>query len=102
MKHCHKIAFLAGLGLILSGCAPAPTFLNPASSISAREANLYNVILIMALVVFVLVEFCLAWILIRDRKQKGDDNPGNPAYNLPIGYRLRGPLDSSGSGRQLQ
>jgi len=74
MKICHKIAFLTGLGLVLSGCVPSPTFLNPASSISAHEANLYNIILIMALVVFVLVEICLVWILIRDRKQKGDDD----------------------------
>ncbi|HET7145295.1 MAG TPA: cytochrome c oxidase subunit II, partial [Anaerolineales bacterium] len=41
---------------------------------------LYNVILIMALVVFVLVEFCLVWILIRDRKQQGDDTPPKQVY----------------------
>ena len=73
MKDFHRFALLFGLGLVLSGCAPAPTFLNPASSIAAHEANLYNIILIMALVVFILVEVCLVWILIRDRKQKGDD-----------------------------
>jgi len=80
MKIYHKIAFLAGLGLVLSGCAPSPTFLNPASSIATHEANLYNIILIMALLVFVLVEFCLVWILIRDRKQKGDDELPRQIY----------------------
>jgi len=80
MKLFHKFALWFGLGLVLSGCAPSPTFLNPASSIAAHEANLYNVILIMALVVFVLVEFCLVWILIRDRKQQGDDTPPKQFY----------------------
>jgi cytochrome c oxidase subunit II len=80
MKIFHKFALLFGLGLVLSGCAPSPTFLSPASSIATHEANLYNIILIMALVVFVLVEMCLVWILIRDRKQKGDDKPPKQIY----------------------
>ena len=75
MKIFHKYALLASLVMVLNGCGSSPTFLSPASSIAAHEANLYNSILIMALLVFVLVEFCLIWILIRDRKQKGDDKP---------------------------
>ncbi len=74
MKIFHKITLLAGLGFILSGCTTSPTFLRPASSIAQHEANLYNNLLIMALVVFVLVEAVLVWILIRDRKKRGDDD----------------------------
>jgi len=59
MKIFHKCALLAWLGIVLSGCGSSPTFLSPASSIAEHEANLFNIILIMALVVFVLVEICL-------------------------------------------
>ena len=75
MKNFGKFALLAALGLALGGCAPSPTFLNPASSIAEHEANLYRNILIMALAVFVLVEVGLIWIVIRDRRRKGDDKP---------------------------
>jgi cytochrome c oxidase subunit 2 len=62
-----------GLAIFLSACQPSPTFLNPASSISSHEANLYMIVLNMALVVFVLVEGALVWILIRDRKRANDE-----------------------------
>ena len=68
----RKYSVFAGLAIVLSACQPTPTFLNPASSISTHESNLYMTILIMALVVFVLVEGALIWILIRDRKRPGD------------------------------
>jgi len=80
MKIFHKCALLTWLGIVLSGCGPSPTFLNPASSIAEHEAKLYNNILIMALVVFVLVEICLIWILIRDRNPKGDNTPPKQIY----------------------
>jgi len=68
----RKFGLVIGLVIALSGCQSSPTFLNPASSISTHEANLYRTILIMALVVFVLVEGALVWILIRDRKRSDD------------------------------
>jgi len=80
MKIFHKCALLASLGIVLSGCGSSPTFLSPASSIAEHEAKLYNNILIMALVVFVLVEICLIWILIRDRNPKGDNKPPKQIY----------------------
>jgi cytochrome c oxidase subunit 2 len=80
MKIFHKCALLASLGIVLSGCGSSPTFLNPASSIAKHEAKLYNNILIMALVVFVLVEISLIWILIRDRNPKGDNKPPKQIY----------------------
>lgn len=65
------------LGLVfvflLAACQPGPVFLNPASPISSHQANLYQTILILALVVFVLVEGALIWILVRDRKRDGDE-----------------------------
>ena len=69
----RKICVLMGLAIFLSACQPSPTFLNPASSISSHEANLYMIVLNMALVVFVLVEGALVWILIRDRKRANDE-----------------------------
>jgi len=72
MKIHHKIAFLIGLGLVLSGCAPSsPTFLNPASLIAGHEAKLYWEILIETLSVFVLIIGAFIWIFIRDRDRGG-------------------------------
>jgi cytochrome c oxidase subunit 2 len=79
MKILHKYAPFA-LGILMSGCGTSPSFLNPASSIAKHEAKLYNNILIMALVVFVFVEICLIWVLIRDRKHKGDDTLPKQIY----------------------
>lgn len=66
---------IAGLLLLffLTACQPTPTFLRSASPISNHESNLYWIILIMALVVFVLVEGALLWILVRDRKREDDE-----------------------------
>lgn len=69
----RKFGVLMGLAILLSACQPSPTFLEPASSISNHEANLYRIILIMALVVFVLVEGALILILVRDRKRANDE-----------------------------
>jgi cytochrome c oxidase subunit 2 len=71
----RKFGVLAGLAILLSACQPSPTFLNSASPISSHVANLYMTILIMALVVFVLVEGALVWILVRDRKKASDNHP---------------------------
>jgi cytochrome c oxidase subunit 2 len=68
----RKYGVIATLAIFLSACQPSPTFLNPASSIANHEANLYWIILIMALVVFVLVEGALIWIVVRDRKRAND------------------------------
>ena len=70
----RKYGVLIGLTILLSACQPSPTFLVPASSIASHQADLYRIILIMALVVFVLVEGALIWILIRDRKRANDEN----------------------------
>jgi len=76
----RKYGVIAGLALVLSACQTSPTFLNPASPIASHESNLYMTILIMALVVFVLVEGALVWILIRDRKRDGDDEIPRQVY----------------------
>jgi len=69
----RKYGVILGMAIFLSACQPSPTFLNSASPISGHEANLYRIILIMALVVFVLVEGALIWILVRDRKRSNDE-----------------------------
>ena len=72
MKVYYRIMCLAGLGLVLSGCAPSsPTFLRPASLIAGHEADLYKEILIESIVIFILIIGALLWILIKDRS-RGD------------------------------
>lgn len=73
MKIFCKFALLFGLGLVLSGCAPSPTFMNPGSLIADHEANLYKDILIESILIFILVVGSLIWILIRDRN-RGENN----------------------------
>lgn len=63
-------------GLALAGCAGAPSMLRPASSVSAREAWLFWVVLAMAAVVFVLVEGLIVLIVARDRRR--GDEAGEP------------------------
>ena len=75
-----KYGIFFGLAVLLSACQSSPTFLNSASSISGHEASLYRINLILALVVFVLVEGVLIWILIRDRKQPGDQSLPRQIY----------------------
>jgi cytochrome c oxidase subunit 2 len=69
----RKYSVLMGLAILLSACQPSPSFLAPASPIANHEASLYKFILILALVVFVLVEGALIWILVRDRKRANDE-----------------------------
>jgi cytochrome c oxidase subunit 2 len=80
MATLRKYAIFIGFVMLLSACQASPTFLDPASPISNHEANLYWIILIMALVVFVLVEGALIWILVRDRKREGDDEIPTQIY----------------------
>ncbi|HZD11097.1 MAG TPA: cytochrome c oxidase subunit II, partial [Candidatus Binatia bacterium] len=69
----RRYGMVAGLTLLLSACQASPTFLNPASPIAGNVANLYKIILGLALVVFVLVEGALILIVVRDRRRPGDD-----------------------------
>jgi len=70
----RKYGVIAGLAVLLSACQPSPTFLNSASPIASHIANLYWIILILALVVFVLVEGALILIVVRDRRRSDDDD----------------------------
>lgn len=81
----RKCGALAGLTVLLAACQPSPSFLDPASSIASQEADLYWIILILALVVFVLVEGGLIWILIRDRGRAGEkDLPKQVHSNMRL------------------
>ena len=77
----RKYGVVIGLAILLSACQTSPTFLNPASPISNHESNLYWIILIMALVVFVLVEGALILILFRDRKKSNDQQLPRQIYS---------------------
>jgi len=69
----RKYGVFIAMALFLGACQPSPTFLIPASPIAEHQANLYRTVLIMALVVFVLVEGGLIWIVVRHRKRSGDE-----------------------------
>jgi cytochrome c oxidase subunit 2 len=62
------------LGFVLAGCAPSPSFLQPASQIASHVAGLFNLIMILSVAVLVFVEAGFAWSLLRDRKRDGDDS----------------------------
>lgn len=74
MKSFWKPIAFTGPVLILAGCAPSPSFLQPASGIASDQARLFNILLILAVVVLVLVEAGFAWSLLRDRKREGDNS----------------------------
>jgi cytochrome c oxidase subunit 2 len=76
----RKFGVVLGMMIGLSSCQASPTFLASASPISDHVANLYKIILIMALVVFVIVEGALILILVRDRKRADDSELPKQVY----------------------
>ena len=71
------------LTFVLSGCANAPTFLKPASSITAEETQLYEIIVVLSAIVFLIVEGLLIYVLVRYRLRRADDEiPGQTYRNL--------------------
>jgi len=91
MKTFYKCELLVLGSLILGACAPSPSFLSPASSIAGDEARLFKLILLLALIVFVIVEGGLIWILIRDSKRRRDDKPPRQLHgntNLEIAWTV--------------
>ncbi|MFN2545092.1 MAG: cytochrome c oxidase subunit II [Actinomycetota bacterium] len=70
----RKLAFLlGGAALLLSGCA------NKVITKTGQEtSNLYNVVLVMATVVFVGVEGAIIWQAVKYRRRKGEESRGLP------------------------
>jgi cytochrome c oxidase subunit 2 len=63
----------AGAALLLSGCA------NKVITKTGKEtANLYNIVLVMASVVFVAVEAAIIWQAVKYRRRPGDESRGLP------------------------
>jgi len=67
-----KILRIFLVGIFLSGCIPTPNVLNPRSSVASSEAGLYNIVLVIAAGVFLLVEGGLIFTIIKHRRKKGD------------------------------
>jgi cytochrome c oxidase subunit II len=61
-------ALAAGVGLALSACAPKTV-----TDTGQKVHTLYNIVLVMALVVFVGVEIAIVYGVIRYRRRRGDD-----------------------------
>jgi len=67
----RKLITVAGLAILLSACAPSPTFYTATAPIANSEAALYKEILVEAASIFVIVVGALVWILVQGR-DKGD------------------------------
>jgi cytochrome c oxidase subunit 2 len=80
MKILRRVAGLAALSLVLSGCASSPSFLDPASLISDHQAALYRDILVESGLIFVVVIAALVWSLIRDRDRAGSKGLAPQVY----------------------
>jgi cytochrome c oxidase subunit II len=73
-KKLIKIVRIVLAGIVLSGCIATPSVLNPQSSVASSEADLYNIVLIIAAGVFILVEGGLVFTIIKHRRKRGDTN----------------------------
>ena len=74
MKSTRRLSACLVLAIALAGCAPSPSFLQPASQIASHVAGLFNLLMILSVAVLVFVEAGFAWSLLRDRKRDGDDS----------------------------
>ncbi len=72
------------LGLTLTGCAGAPSILQPASENAGTIANLIWVILGIATFVFVVVEALLIYAIVRYRRRPNSELPKQIEGNVPL------------------
>ena len=93
MIAAHKIPFsrvllaITSLSILaLAGCAGAPTMVAPASENAAMVSNLFMILFVIAVIVFVIVEFLLFYSVIRFRRQANDGMPnqihGNTKFEI--------------------
>jgi cytochrome c oxidase subunit 2 len=70
MKRGAKLTLGLGLVLLLSGCSGRQNFLNPASSVSHKESQLFWIVFFMSLGVFLFVETLLVVNILRFRRNQ--------------------------------
>lgn len=72
----RAIGVISVLAIALSACAGSgpQTALNPEGPVARSIDNLWEVVFVMATVVFVIVETALIYTLVRFRSRKGDDS----------------------------
>jgi len=80
MSFLKKVLFVI-MGLSLSGCLAPVNIFNTASPIAAAESRLFQIILVMSLVVFLIVDGGLVFILIRNRSRGDDQTPPRQVYD---------------------
>jgi len=69
----RKYGIVVGLAILLSACQPSsPAFIKSSSPIPSHETELYMEVLIEAAVIFIIITAALIWILVRDRRKRGD------------------------------
>jgi cytochrome c oxidase subunit 2 len=70
------LSVLVLASLLLAACGEgAPSILNPAGPVAAKEAGLFWFILVVATIVFVVVEFILIWSIFRFRERPNSPTP---------------------------
>ena len=80
MKRSARTLLLLAALFTLTGCAGAPTFITPNSSISADQAGLYRILIVLSILVFVFVEAWLVYNIVRFRRRDGDDSLPKQVY----------------------
>jgi cytochrome c oxidase subunit 2 len=72
----HVIGAIAILAMVLSACSGSgpQTALNPEGPVARSIDNLWQLVFVMATIVFVIVETALIYTLVRFRSRKGDDS----------------------------
>lgn len=81
------LAWTALLGLLLAGCGVRElpqSAVNPAGPIARAEDNLWDLVLIIAIIVFVLVQGLIVFAVFRFRDRGGDEIPKQVAGNTRL------------------
>lgn len=88
LKKWTKLAATLGIMIFLSGCANAPSPLQPRGPAATDLARLWWVLLGIATLVFVIVLGLLGYGLFRSRRQQGDGGIGSGRLFVGIGGAL--------------
>lgn len=65
---------LAAIAVVLTACSGEQTMLEPAGYFAQRPDNLFNVVMLIALFVFIFVQGLILFTVLRFRRRAGDDS----------------------------
>ena len=84
LRHSVLLGFLGTLFLLVAACSGRQSTWEPAGPVAAKQLELFNVLLWVMVVVFVLVEGALVYAAIRFRRRPGQERPQQVHGNLPL------------------